>query len=585
MSEDKYCVEITTRGKRCTEEKYKGDQCLRHYNLMKKKGLKTPKGPTKECTCGPHNSRGSKYLKGKVPIEKFHKVSKSDIDLFSMCIDCRTYHRNQKNGIPNEKINDDESESEEIELEEESDDEKERCTEITVKSRRCKREAVNGTLCQYHYNFKLKQEGKFNADYDPNKDEGETKICGCPSHISYGSKYPKEKVPIIYFQKAENDSEDLFLCCIDCRNYGKNMGQKRKKNLSELEQSNDENFKVCRSLFHDIKDVSIFPRNAVPINLFSYKSKDSTQQSNSCIDCRKYNDEKQKKYKIKIRENAEKEGKFYCRGCNNKLELYNKSINEDGSLSAHCVKCKEKKKEYTQIHLKHMRETYRKLQKEFMNRHECSCERCKSIFIKPTEDIKYVIELPTYEINNLRYINYNGKEYLTKKFLEENEDLLEFRILEFDHLDEQEQRERGIINENEDFIKKKNGVSGMHTAYDMRKESKITQILCCKCHLIVTILRESENKRVYGSLEKVEYVNNLKFESGCEICGFNDTNLLRYLEFDHLDPELKVLGISEMMKSYKYTLEQLIEECKKCRILCRSCHKLHTHDQRQQGII
>lgn len=242
-----------------------------------------------------------------------------------------------------------------------------------------------------------------------------------------------------------------------------------------------------------------------------------------------------------------------------------------------------KKNEYARIHGQYMSKVYKDIQKEFMNRNECSCEKCNSIFIN--EGNKYVIELPTYEIDNLRYVDYKGNRYLSKDFLRDYENLLELRILEFDHLDENEQRERGIIGENEEFIKKIDSVSAMRTEYSMRKDSTITQILCCKCHLIVTILRESENKRAHGSIKKRNYVNNLKHASGCVTCGFNDINLLRYLEFDHLDPQIKIANISEMMQNYKYTLEELIEECKKCRILCRSCHKLYTHEQRKAGII
>lgn len=587
MSDENQCIETTTRNERCKAKIFKHKICIRHYNLRKKRGLKSYKGQVKECSNSGHNYRGSKYLKDKVPIEKFYKVSKSPTDLFSTCEDCR----NQKFGIKptlNESI--DENDEEEIldpfidEIEQNDGT----CIHITTKQKRCSRPAAINKLCKYHHNFILKKEGKYIVEIP--EDHIETSICSCPSHKSYGSKYPKDKVPKELFLKNDNSNE-YYLTCEDCRKYSRTMIENRRIRLSELVTKGDiDKFKVCCSVNHDIKGLSIYPRESVPISLFSYKSKDSKKLSKCCINCREYTNEKNKLYSQKIIENAENKGQFYCGSCHNILNSSHRAINKDGTYSIHCIVCKEKKKEYADIHLKRMKNVFRTIQKEFMERNECSCERCKSIFIKPNNDIKYVIELQTYEENDLRYVNYNGDKYLCKDFLKEFHDLLEFRILEFDHLDKDEQIERGIINEGDEFIEKKDRVSGLQSEYDMRKESEITQLLCCKCHLIVTIEREFKNSktgiiREHGNHEKIEYLYNLKKESKCAVCEFSDVNLLRYLEFDHIDPENKILCISDMKQNYKYTLQELIDECNKCRILCKSCHKLHTDEQRQQGII
>ena len=162
--------------------------------------------------------------------------------------------------------------------------------------------------------------------------------------------------------------------------------------------------------------------------------------------------------------------------------------------------------------------------------------------------------------------------------------MLEFRIIELDHLTEEEQRERKIIGPKDSFIRKKSCVSECDNEYTMREEAKITQNLCCKCHVIVTMRREKGGNQYYGKiLAKKNYVNSLKRKSGCEICGFLDENLLRYLEMDHIDPKQKINKIADMVQ-YGYSLEELIEECKKCRVLCRFCHKIHTSEQRKQGI-
>ena len=586
--EDNRCSEITTRGNRCKGKKYKSELCVKHYNFKKKRNLKSYKGPTKECSCSAHNTRGSKYLKNKVPIKKFYKPSKSEDDLFNMCVDCRNYEKYKKKGLEIPPVSDDEDAyTEEEEEEEEEEHEKRKCKKITTKNKRCGKDAVEDGFCRYHINLKLKKEGEFNI-IEPDENV-ETRVCGCPSHKSYGSKYPKERVPKSHFQKSDETPDDLFISCIDCRNYARRMVDKRKNKFLEMEKNEnyDHNYKVCRSLFHDIKGISEHPRDAVPISLFSSKYyKDSKTISNSCIDCRTYKFERKKRYMKKSKQKAEKEDKFYCYGCNRKLDLSEQSINKKGDLSIYCVDCKEMKYMYAKEALKRMKEAYRKIQKEIMYKINSCCEMCNSIFIKPDEGTNCVIELPTYKKDEILYVDYKGKSYQTKEFLEKFEDLLEFRILEFDHLPEDEQRKRGIIGEDEDFIKKRKGVSSFQNEKDMRKESEITQMLCCKCHIIVTISREKGKKDRYGEeYDKYEYANFLKKEKGCEVCGFKDENLLRYLEFDHLDPKDKIMNVSNMTQDNNYSLNDLIEECEKCRILCRSCHKIHTEEQRKQGII
>lgn len=569
MSLDNRCIEQTTRKERCKHNKIEGDLCLRHHNLKKNKKLLTHTGPTKECSNAKHGSSNSRYSRTNVPIENFRKNGKSDNDLWSMCIDCRTYDKNLRNGIENIK-----TEYQEIE-----DTEKHRCSEITYKNRRCRKDVVTGGLCTFHHNLKLKKEGKLNIIIP--SDEVETRICNSPSHKSYGSIYPKDKVPV---EKFKDEEGRFYKLCKECRDYGFRMVTNRKIRISEMKPSTD-NFKVCRSVNHDINGVSIYPRDSVPLFMFEYKSKDTNGESDSCINCREYSDMKKKKYFRKMLEDAEKDGKFFCNMCHNKLDAKYRSYDKSGLPNTFCLDCQILKKQYSDNHLELMRNAIRDVKLDLMNRNEASCERCKSIFIQPNENIKYVTELKTYEIDDIRYIKYNDEEYSVTDFLMQYEDILELRILEFDHLDEKEQRERGIIKDGEKFIEKRGCVTAMQTMYDMKKESEITQLLCCKCHLIVTISREKGKRQTGELLKRSEFVNGLKLERGCEICEFNDPNLLRYLEFDHLNPKTKILGICEMVRNNTYTFDDLINECKKCRILCKSCHKIHTYDQRQEGII
>ena len=64
------------------------------------------------------------------------------------------------------------------------------------------------------------------------------------------------------------------------------------------------------------------------------------------------------------------------------------------------------------------------------------------------------------------------------------------------------------------------------------------------------------------------------------MCGFNDP---RALEFDHIDPSLKSHGVMSSRGSlYKAGVigrKLLIDEVRKCRILCANCHRIKTKDE------
>ena len=558
-NENDECVEIGVKGKKCTHKATVGDICTRHHLLRIKKAKKLLENPPvqrEDPYCVEIGNKGKKRCT--------FKAVKGDL--------C-TMHHNKR--IMKQKA---------LELNEKANETDGICVEIGNRGR-CTRKSKVGKLCQYHHNFRLKKKGEFIEQIDPDLPDNLVKICAAPSHKYYGSKYIRERVPLEEFRKSPENPTDLHDTCSCCREYARNMGQKRRKKLSELNQNRtDQYFKACQSLFHDTPGVCPdYPRERVPIEMFAYKSKNKKDESNSCICCREFRDARVKSYTEKYKKETEKNGKFYCLCCNKKVEAIKQAINLDGSKNNYCIECRGKKNEYGAKHTAHMKNVFRTIQKEFMEVNECSCERCKCILVKPEDGGKYVVELPTYEEDDIRLVIYKGEVHTAADFIQEYEDILEFRTMEFDHLTEAEQRERGIIGDGEEYIRKKNCVSAMQNEYSMRKESEITQQLCCKCHLIVTIERELGNKWLSPEgKKKLEYANNLKKEFGCEVCKFKDDSLLRYLEFDHLFPADKIDCISRMVQDDKYTLENLIEECKKCRILCRSCHKIHSDHQRKQ---
>lgn len=91
-----------------------------------------------------------------------------------------------------------------------------------------------------------------------------------------------------------------------------------------------------------------------------------------------------------------------------------------------------------------------------------------------------------------------------------------------------------------------------------------------------------------------ECVDIYKMSKGCEICGYN--KLPYNLCFDHLpdyekSDEVKN-GYSKrssaggMYRLYakKHSVDKLIDEIKKCRILCNHCHMQTTHFRNKRSI-
>ena len=72
-------------------------------------------------------------------------------------------------------------------------------------------------------------------------------------------------------------------------------------------------------------------------------------------------------------------------------------------------------------------------------------------------------------------------------------------------------------------------------------------------------------------------IDGIKLKTGCLICGYKEHPVA--LDFDHLDPLQKSFAIGT-----KYTsvpLNTLINEIKKCRVLCANCHRIETLKGRQ----
>ena len=415
-----------------------------------------------------------------------------------------------------------------------------------------------------------------------------TITCSLKTHVSSKSKYDRYSVPIELFLKDSTDpGKGLFKTCLDCRLYDRERKRIRREKMrnNAIKQTNEDHlYFYCQSRSHF--KCSIYSRDKVPKKLFRQDPEDSRSRLYKwCIDCRQDDNIRYKGYVQRKILKATSKKPHYCGNCLNGKDPEDMAINLDGRMAKLCIDCKELSKCWA----KKRRAVYNKIKLEFIYKYQCSCQKCKCIYLKPNSHNKPVVALTPYLKDECLYIDYNNKSYPLYEFLNTHENLLEIRIIQLDHLTEEEQRKRGLLLKNEKYQPKVRNVSNMGSEYVMRNEARKCQHLCLKCHIIETMSRE---KGTHGfsisTKEKKDYVNEIKLKyNGCSICGFLDKNLLRFLHMDHINVNNKTGNISEMVTSNIYNMNDIIKECKPeiTRILCGHCHIINTHFQRETNIV
>jgi len=403
----------------------------------------------------------------------------------------------------------------------------------------------------------------------------ETKTCTCVQHHNR-SQYPKNEVPFEYFQKGNK----TYKTCEDCRFY-KNKSRKKcvEKNRELFQDSvkSGGDLLICSIKSH-INYGSIYPRNEVPIDLFRKEPGNAKSELfSSCKDCRNHTARVQLTRVNTQKIIAEDNNKFCCANCCRHYEMSERAPNKDSTLSVLCINCKS----LQNLNCLKLKNTLVTIKMEFIENNKSSCNLCKNLYLKDPIN-NTAIELTTYTKDNKLYVEFDGKQYETMDFLKSSGMELELDVLQFDHLTEDEQRERGLLLPYEEYVDKKYIVSRATSESAMRLESLKCQLLCGRCHVIETIRRERGlERRSPNESKKLNHTNELKLQ-GCEICKYKNPDLPRFFEFDHLDPSTKIDAISTMMKFNKYTFDDLIMEISKCRILCRHCHLIHTKIQKKQ---
>ena len=90
--------------------------------------------------------------------------------------------------------------------------------------------------------------------------------------------------------------------------------------------------------------------------------------------------------------------------------------------------------------------------------------------------------------------------------------------------------------------------------------------------------REEQDKVRKNKKRKkiVAIINEEKTRQGCAHCKNHFENNPEALDFHHPDPSTKVKNVSYYWRSSWAQLEKIMEEYKKCIVLCANCHRTET---------
>lgn len=412
----------------------------------------------------------------------------------------------------------------------------------------------------------------------------------CPSHHHTAVNsvpFTKNATPDKFFFKDPNNlNSRRCVSCYFCRLIAgaqeKKRWDKRKeaaKKQKELVDKGIIQFMNCPDPVHDGSSGSKYARNLVPVERFRRRFGDKRSRLvTTCIDCRTWHNNVRIANHHKRKDEAKENGRQLCSACLTDITDC-RVPNDDGSLSTTCKECKEDSHERSREAKAH----YKQIIMDRIKKHEVSCFICKKLYFRPVDEESFAVrELNTYVRDGTRYAVLGSVEYPMSEVLILCESLFELDVIELDHLPMKEQLARGIIKDPSEFAAKWKAVPQIPNLEDMDAEAVGCQHACARCHVVVTVERETVGHRLSAlGRAKMDYVHMMKSQ-GCTSCGYMNALLPRFFDMDHIDNKLE--AISVMVRDENVTLEQFVEECKKCRVLCKFCHKIRTRIQRQVGI-
>lgn len=111
----------------------------------------------------------------------------------------------------------------------------------------------------------------------------------------------------------------------------------------------------------------------------------------------------------------------------------------------------------------------------------------------------------------------------------------------------------------------------------MAYKHKADQVIASRRHYLANKHYYLERNRRYRK-ELTTFVNSIKESTPCADCKLCYPYYV--MDFDHLDGHIKEGLVSHFMKNRRRL--GMIDEIKKCDVVCANCHRIRTHTRRLQ---
>lgn len=342
------------------------------------------------------------------------------------------------------------------------------------------------------------------------------------------------------------------------------------------ENDNDEKTQRCAHNCHNRLD-PLHPKENVPLRMF--KVLKSGNYTKNCIVCLEFETKREFKGRQDKMKEKVADDEFYCHTCWKRKNVSIRSKKANGTYSEQCIECAERERERKRGFNKHLRQ----LQVARILETGYSCVVLREIHLQPLQETPYLIR--RYPVIDGCVCD-NGEIIDHKIFARLHTTELELRHLQNDHIPIDEWI--GDIP----WEPKKMAVCELTNLHDQKREFAKCQLVSGLGHVKITTKRyrkngESKERLSIDQKQRREWINNYKLSCNCTCatCGISYMGEpLGVLHFDHIDIHTKIANISEMIRG-NYTLEMIILEIQKCRLVCIHCHEIITKEQRKSGIL
>ena len=103
---------------------------------------------------------------------------------------------------------------------------------------------------------------------------------------------------------------------------------------------------------------------------------------------------------------------------------------------------------------------------------------------------------------------------------------------------------------------------------------------CAFCHALKTKERRGTVKPRPNKQQKLNILDAIKIQRGCETCGRKCTKeTTQAFQFDHKDPSKKTISPSQIIQLTWVNFYEKLPEVEACGVMCVNCHHLKTHYQ------